>query len=163
MQGDGPPVHEAEPPYSLGEVIASCDDNADVLGALAYSRGRNRDIPKSELAPWRQVGPDLLWAASRQTEAEIHRIGPVVARWVANLAWVRKAKLSDLQIELAVADALDRVIYGNCTNCDVSALMVACRKDTFLNLRAEAVGFMAFAMALAEEAFSAQLRELRTP
>jgi hypothetical protein len=165
MEGDGPPARD---PYSddevtLGEIIATCDDCADILGALSFSRGWTEDVPRSWLAPWQQVGPDILWAVSRQTEAEIHRIGPVVTRHVAGLGWVLKKRLSRLQVELAVSDALDRLIYGECMSADVSALMVACRKETFLDLRAEAVAFMAFAMSMAECRLRDQLREPRTP
>jgi hypothetical protein len=165
MEGDGPAVRD---PYSddeitLGELIATCDDCSDVLGALSFSRGWTEDVPRSWLAPWQQIGPDVLWAVNRQTEAEIHRIGPAVTSHVANLKWVRNKRLSRLQIELAVSDALDRMISGECMSADVSALMVACRKETFLDLRAEAVAFMVFAMSMSECRMREQLREPRTP
>lgn len=157
MAGDGPATHEGDPPVTLGEVIATCDDNSFVLGALAFSRGWNRDVPKCELAPWRQIGPEMIWAVNRQTEAELHRVGPVVTDFVCNLPWVRKTRLSRLQIESAVYDAFQRLVYGDCMAADVAAMMVACRKETFLELRAEAVAFMAFAMAMADGAFRDQL------
>lgn len=160
LQGDGPPTHEHDPPYTLREIVASCDDNSHVIGALCFSRGWNRDVPRSKLAPWRQIGPDMIWAVCRQTEADLRRIGPVVTDHVANVRWVKNKKLSRLQIELAVSDAFDRMIYGECMAADVSALLVACRKETFLELRAEAVAFMAFAMGLAECELRDQLREL---
>ena len=157
MQGDGPPVHEAEPPYTLGEMIATCDDNSFVIGALCYARGWIEDVPKSHLAPWRQIGPEMIWATNRQTEADLPKIGPVVTSYVENLKWVRDKRLSRLQIELAVSDGFDRVVYGECMSADLSAMRVACRKETFLELRAEAVAFMVFAMGLAECGLREQL------
>lgn len=160
MQGDGPAVNEADPPYTLGEIIAVCDDNSLVIGALCFARGWNRDCPKSELPPWRQIGPDMVWAVNRQTEADLHKIGPVVAAYVENLKWVRAKRLSRLQIDLAVFDAFERLVYGDCVAADFSAMRVACRKETFLELRAEAVAFMAFSMSLADPIIREQLWEL---
>lgn len=159
MEGDGPALPEpfTDDRVTLAEILSSVDDNADLLGALSFARGWTVDVPRCELSPWQQVGPDLLWAVARQTEAEVHRIGPVVADYVANLKWVRKARLSRLQIELAVSDGIDRLIYGECMAADVSALMVACRKETFLELRAEAVAFMAVAMGIAESRLREQI------
>jgi hypothetical protein len=159
MEGDGPPLREpfTDDRPTLGEILATVNDNADLLGALSYSRGWTRDVPRCDLSPWQQVGPDLLWAVARQTEAEHHRIGPVVTDFVCNLAWVLKTRLSRLQIELAVSDALDRLVYGECMAADVSAMMVACRKETFLELRAEAVAFMVTAMGIAESRLREQV------
>lgn len=163
MQGDGPPVHEAEPPYTLGEIVATCDDSSHVIGALCYARGWTEDVPKSWLAPWKQIGPEMIWAVNRQTEAELHKIGPVVTSHVEGLKWVRGKRLSRLQVELAVADAFDRVVYGDCMSAAISAMRVACRKETFLQLRAEAVAFMVFAMGLAECGLREQLGNCNTP
>lgn len=157
MQGDGPPVHESDPPFTLGERVATCNDNADLIGALCFSRGWNRECPRNELAPWRQIGPDMIWATNRQTSAELHWIGPLVTNYVSGVRWVMNKKLSRLQIEAAVFDAFERVVYGDCMNADVAALMVACRKETYLELRAEAVAFMAFSMGIAERELAEQL------
>lgn len=157
MQGDGPPVHEADPPYTLGERVASCTDNVNIIGALCFSRGWNRDCPRSELAPWRQIGPDMIWAVNRQTIAELHRIGPLVTDYVSGVQWVLRKKLSRLQIESAVYDAFMRLVFGDCMPADVAAMMVACRKETYLEIRAEAVAFMAFAMGIADRELDDQL------
>lgn len=162
MQGDGP-IYEDDPPYTLGEIVATCDDSSHIIGALCYARGWTDDVPKWQLAPWRQIGPEMIWAVNRQTEAELHRIGPVVTRHVANLKWVRAKRLSQLQIELAVADGFERLVLGDCMPADISALRVACRKETFLELRAEAVAFMVFAMGLAECGLREQLGNCDTP
>lgn len=151
MEGDGPvrdPFSDEAP--TVAELLSSCDDHSELLGALSYSRGWTEDVPRSQLSPWQQIGPEVLWAVSRQTEAEIHKIGPVVTDYVCAIRWVMAKKLSRLQIELAVSDALDRLIYGECTSADVSALVVACRKETFLDLRAEALAFMVFSMGMSE-------------
>ena len=152
MEGDGPVVRDpfSDDTVTMAELLSSCDDNADLLGALSYSRAWTDDVPKDRLSPWQQIGPEVLWAVARQTEAEIHKIGPVATRHVCNLAWVRNKRLSQLQIELAVFDAFCRVVYGECTSADISAPMVACRKETFLDLRAEAVAFLVFAMGMSE-------------
>lgn len=163
MQGDGPPVHEADPPYTLADIVATCDDNTHVIGALCYSRGWTEDVPKSQLAPWRQIGPEMIWAVNRQDECDLPRIGPVVTRHVEGLPWVRKKRLSRLQIELAVYDAFQGLVYGSCMSADVSAMRVACRKETFLDLRAEATALMVFAMGLAECGLREQLGNYAHP
>lgn len=160
MEGDGPIARD---PYSddrvtVAELISSCDDNADLLGALSYSRGWTEDVPKDWLQPWQQIGPEVLWAVNRQTEAELPKIGPVVSDYVCNLRWVRQKRLSRLQIESAVFDAFERLVYGDCMAAELSAMMVACRKETFLDLRAEAIAFMVFSMGMSEARVRDQLR-----
>lgn len=157
MLGDGLPVYEGDPPVTLGELIATCDDNSFVLGALAFSRGWNSDCPKRDLPVWRQIGPDLLWAVNRQSEANLARIGPTVTDYVWGLKWVQDKRLNRLQIELAVLDAFEQLVYGSCDPAYISALRVACRKETFLELRAEATALMAFSMGLADSEFRNQI------
>jgi hypothetical protein len=160
MEGDGPITRD---PYSddritVAELISSCDDNADLLGALSFSRGWTEDVPRDWLQPWQQIGPEVLWAVNRQTEAELPKIGPVVSDYVCNLRWVKQKRLSRLQIESAVFDAFERLVYGDCMAAELSAMMVACRKETFLDLRAEATAFMVFAMGMSECRVREQLR-----
>lgn len=160
MEGDGPITRD---PYSddritVAELISSCDDNADLLGALSFSRGWTEDVPRDRLQPWQQIGPEVLWAVNRQTEAELPKIGPVVSDYVCNLRWVKQKRLSRLQIESAVFDAFERLVYGDCMAAELSAMMVACRKETFLDLRAEAIAFMVFAMGMSECRVREQLR-----
>lgn len=157
MFGDGLPVHEDDPPVTLSEIIATCDDNTHVLGALAYSRGWVTDCPRYQLPVWRQIGPDLLWAVNRQSEASLPRLGPVIANYVAGLDWVKHKRLSQLQVDLAVSDAFDQLVWGVCDPAYISAMRVACRKDWFLELRAEATALMAFSMGLADAEFRHQL------
>lgn len=157
MLGDGLPIYESDPPVTLGEIIATCDDNAHVLGALAFSRGWVTDCPKSDLPVWRQIGPDMLWAVNRGTDCSLPRIGPVIAKYISGLKWVRAKRLSQLQIDLAVLDAFEQLVFGQCDPAYISALRVACRKETFLELRAEATALMAFSMGLADAEFRNQL------
>lgn len=154
MAGDGPGyVFEDEPPVSLGELIATSEDNFDVLGALAFARMWPEEVAWRDLDPWQRVGPDALWMVNQRDYSYAERIGRETVDHLLALRWVRRKRLSRIQLERAVIDAINRLVERECMPAEISALAVALRKETFLDLRAEATAFLVNCMAVAEISF----------
>lgn len=153
MQGDGPrseETYEYEPPVTLGEMVATCEDDHNLMLALAMARAWPEGLPESELEPWQRIGPDVLWMVHRHDWSKRAKIHAEATRHVCSLRWVVRKKLGQNQVERAVTDALDRLVTGDSNPADIAALSVACRKETFLELRAEALAFLINCMSVAQ-------------
>lgn len=167
MKGDGPSaeIFEDDPPVTLGEMVATSDNNFDLLGALAMARAWPEGVPARELEPWQRIGPDVLWMVCRKDYVRVDRIGREALNHVAGLRWVCKRKISRQQIERAVTDAIERLVERECMAAEIACLAVALRKETYLELRAEAYAFLVNCMTVAEYGVQIALgmREPYTP
>lgn len=157
MQGDGPFTFEDDPPYELGELIATSDDDHDLLLALAMSRGRGELVPDWELEPWQRIGPDVLWMVYKGDMSVAKKVLDETYLHVAGLRWVVNRKLSHAQIDRAIIDAVNKLGVNDCLPAEIASLAVALRKETYLDLRAEATAFMVNCMAVAEYGVQAAL------
>jgi len=164
MQADGPlgATYEDEPPVTLGELIATSDDNFDVLHALAMARAWPENVAWRDLDPWQRIGPDVLWMVHRQDFSKVERIARETRAHVMGLRWVARKGFARQQIERAVTDAIEKLVTGDCMPADIAALAAAMRKETYLHLRSEAMAFMVNCMIVAEYGFQMALgrREL---
>jgi len=151
MQGDGPTieVYESEPPYTLGELISTCEDDVDLLHALSMARYRDEETPYSQLNPWQRIGPDLLWMVYKGDTAQFNKIADEAYLHVSSIDWVVKKKLSHAQINRAVLDSVNKLATNSCMPAEIACLAVAMRKDTYLDLRAESTAFLAYCMSIA--------------
>lgn len=149
LQADGP-TFEDDPPYTFGEIIATAEDDHGLLLALAMARAWPEGVPERDLEPWQRIGPDVLWMVYKQDMARWGKIHAETVAYLGGLTWVIRKKLSARQIECAASDAIDRMVTGQCTPSDIAALAVAMRVDTYLNLRAEGVGFLVNCMSVAQ-------------
>ena len=152
MEGDGPRIEifEDDPPITLGELIATSDNNFDLLGALAMARCWPEGVPAHELEPWQRIGPDVLWMVNRQDYSAAEKVGREAKAHLLGLRWVRQKRIGSLQVERAVTDAIERIVTRNCLPAETAALMAAMRLQTYLDLRAEAMAFLVNCMAVAE-------------
>lgn len=167
MAGDGPTleIFEDDPPVTLGELVATSDNNFDLLGALAMARAWPEGMPARDLEPWQRIGPDVLWMVCREDYTRVEKIGRETLNHVAGLKWVQRKRLSRLQVERAVMDAIARLVERECMAAEIACLAVALRKETYLELRAEAYAFLVNCMAVAEYGVQIALgmREPYTP
>ena len=139
---------------TLHERIGRCDDY-DSMGALAISRRWPEGVAWADLEPWQRCGPELLYAATFQDDGERPRFMREAVAHMRGLRWIRNKKLSRLQLIMAANDAVDQILYRNCQAAVISAAAVACRRETYLDLRAEAVAFLAACMFHATDEFCA--------
>lgn len=158
MQGDGP-IFEDDPPVTLGEMVATCQDDHGLLLALAMARawpeievepGVWAKIPAHEVEPWQRIGPDVLWMVHQRDFEQQPKIHAEAATYVAAIPWVVKKRLGRAQVCRAVTDAIDRLVTGDSYPADIAAMSVACRKETYLELRAEALAFLINCMSVAQ-------------
>jgi hypothetical protein len=153
MQGDGPrseDIYEYEPPVTLGELVATCEDDHNLMLALAMARAWPEGVPESDLEPWQRIGPDVLWMVHRQDWSKRVKIHAEAVAYVCALRWFVRKRLGRMQAERAVTDALDRLVTGESYPADIAAMSVACRKETYLELRAEALAFLINCMSVAQ-------------
>ena len=151
MKGDGPEdTFEGDPPITLGEMVATCEDDHNLMLALAMARAWPEGVPESELEPWQRIGPDVLWMFYRQDFSRLEKILAECVRHVYGLRWVQRKKLGRNQAERACADAIEKLVTGLAWPADIAAMSVACRKETYLDLRAEATAFLINCMSVAQ-------------
>lgn len=152
MQGDGPAtdIYEDDPPYTFEELVATSDGNLDLMHALSMARNRDEFTPDWALEPWQRIGPDILWMVHRGDMSVARKVLNETYDYVAGLRWVRQKKLSHQQIDRAVIDAVNKLGINQCLPAEIASLAVALRKDTYLDLRAEATAFMVNCMAVAQ-------------
>lgn len=147
---------EAQPfddsPPTLHERLGRLDDH-DSMMALAFARRWREGVAWADLEPWQRVGPDLLYAVTFQDDAERPRFLREAVAHLSGLRWVARKRLSRLQLIMAANDAVDRIMYRTCQGAEVSAPVVACRKETYLDLRAEAAAFLAACLFRATDEF----------
>lgn len=149
MQGDGP-IYEYDPPITLGEMVATCEDDHGLLLALAMARAWPEGVPYHELEPWQRIGPDVLWMVCRQDMTAYPRIHAETVSHLASLRWVSRKGIKRRALARASTDAIERIVVGDCYPGDLAARAVGIRKETFLQLRAEATAFLINCMAVAQ-------------
>lgn len=153
MRGDGPlatEIFEDDPPVTLGELVSTADNNFDLLHALAMSRAWPEGMPERDLEPWQRVGPDILWMVNRQDYCRVQKIGDETIAYLGRLRWVARKKLTRPQLERATTDAIKRLTEGDCMPASLACLAAGLRKETYLDLRAEATAFLLNCWAVAE-------------
>lgn len=146
MQGDGPAVYEAEPPYTLAELVATCEDDHDLMLALAMARAWPEGVPERDLEPWQRIGPDVLWMVARRDLMALWKVVGETTRHLAVLPWVVRKNVPHSVLVKASCDAVERLVYRK----PLPQKMSDVRKETYLELRAEAVAFLVNCMAVAE-------------
>lgn len=136
------------------------DPTLEDMACVAMSR-RQGEVPYNELASWQRIGPEVLECVYGQHD---QFRDPIVSETIGHLRsvqWVRRKRLSRIQLAKAASDALDRLITRDCMPAQISALAVACRYPTFLQLRQEAIAFQcACLVACAGHWVRARTREL---
>lgn len=151
MKGDGPQeIFEGDPPITLGEMVATCEDDHNLMLALAMSRAWPEGVPESELEPWQRIGPDILWMFYRGDFYKQKKIHDEAVRHVSSLRWVDRKRVKMNQVERACADAIEKLVTGQTWPSDIAAMSVGCRKETYLDLRAEATALLVNCMSVAQ-------------
>lgn len=136
------------------------DPDLDDMACLAISR-RQGDLPWNELSAWQRIGPELLECVYGQHDRFRDPIVSESIGHLRSLQWVRRKGLSRIQLAKAASDALDRMITRDCLPAQISALAVACKLSTFLELRQEAIAFQcACLVACAGHWVRARVREI---
>lgn len=139
-------------PATLHEKIGR-EGDTDSMMAIAFARRWPEGVAFRDLKPWQRFGPDLLYAVCFQDDSERPRFMREAVAHMQGLKWVARKRLSRLQLIMAANDAVDRIIYRTCQGAEVSAAAVACRKETYLDLRAEAVAFLAAGLERAADEY----------
>lgn len=149
MQGDGP-IFEDDPPVTLEEIIATCEDDHNLLLALAMARAWPEGLPEAQLEPWQRIGPDVLWMVCRQDLARYTKIHAESVNYLSKIGWIYRQKITRKQMARAASGAIYKLVYRRVESPKAASKEVSIREATYLDLRAEATAFLVNCMSVAQ-------------
>jgi hypothetical protein len=131
-----------------------CREGLDEYAALAFARRWREGRAWDTLEPWQRFGPELLETVVLQNGRYRVPILCETSKYLYGIAPKARAPMR----WLASTDALDKLMYRHCTDYRISAAAAGGGEKRFLNLRAEAFGYLLVAFIIAGREFVRALR-----